>query len=191
MKKIFCIILTTCFLFSTSINVFAEEPIGQSEVLVEDVQFSSEELIPLDEKEAMQLLKLNEKQLEGKTVYEIKPRANYNGYIPSVLNSGDVAYQDLSITNSFTGAIHKINANHFQFGVGITSGTAQLLIGVYCTDSTWNGDAIYYDSFKNGNSYISELFETTAGRDHYFKFYVISGTDDVLPMQFRFILGAV
>ena len=101
-----CLVISFTLIPFSSIDVIAAENIeNEMEIGIteENVRLLSDEEL-LDAGFSLE-------DLEGKNVYEVERQIYPNG-IPSVLYSGDVAYEEVTAYNSFTGAGHTAYGNN-------------------------------------------------------------------------------
>lgn len=186
MKKIISILMVTILTFSLSMTAFAKEE--NTEEL--EVEVSKDMMRLLTEEEALEA-GFTAEEIKGRDIYEVK--TTYEGTIPAHLYSGDVAYEDVTASNSFTGAGHTIHANKAKVAISIRGGTGNLFVGFYSYNSNWPGGGMIYHRSQDPDSWQSDWFSIYSNDTYYFRYWVstISGADTDIPIKFRIVLAAV
>lgn len=180
MKKIISIVLAMVFVFSMPISVLAKGETAQ-EI---GTELGESQVRLLTTEEALEA-GFTEEQIRGRNIYEIN--TEYNGQIPSVLYSGDVGYEDISATGTFTGAGHTIHAKQLLVRFIKKSGNANLIVGLYSYNSNWPYGGIIYDTPTNGNDWTSDWIPLWPDDTYYFKYWISTVTSDIdkeLPVNF-------
>lgn len=176
MKKIISILMSAVMLFTLVIPAFAAE--------------TEDEIPAFTREEALDILGLTEEEAEGVTFYELSPTGDVVRSIPSEINSGEVVYEDLSVSSSFTGAAHKLNGTKFAWGVRIYSGNKQLLIGQYSYNSSWTFNGVSYNNITDGDTYTSGWMNIEYGQYYYLKYYFnYNNYEETIPFSIRIVMA--
>lgn len=209
MKKILSILMVMVLTLSVSMTAFAAEEGESNQELKRTVEekvvgLMSEESIreveiELTEKDMKLLTKeeaiaagFSEEEIRGKNIYEVQ--TEYNGSLPSHMYSGDVGYEDVTASSTFTGAGHTLHGNQVILGFSKKSGDATLVVGFYSYNSNWNGQGVCYESDTYGNNYRSGWKSIYPNETYYFKYWIWTTSTDLtnqVPVKFRVLLGVV
>lgn len=208
MKKIVSILMVAVLTLSTSTVAFAaetDESVNTNKSAVEEkmaqlmtkenmreieVELTEEDLRLLSKEECIEA-GFSEEEIEGRNIYEVN--TEYPGTIPSILYSGDIGYEDITASTTFTGAGHTIYANYLKLGVSVKSGKGNLIIGLYSYNSLWPHSGVRYDKNNYGYTWTSDWIDIYSGDTYYLKYWLstVSDFSTDMPITFRVIMAAV
>lgn len=192
MKKILSFFVALSMILNMSVPVFAAEQQSANESQeVMQIEVSKDNLRLLSEEEALNL-GFSLEDIEGQNIYEVTTQV-YPGSIPSVLYSGDIAYEDVVASNSFTGAGHTIYANKIKVGVNLQNDNINLWVGLYSYNSYWpNNQPMIYLTSQHGKLYQSDWRNIYYGDTYYFKYYLSSTNENyTLPVYFNIMVAVL
>lgn len=211
-RRLFGLFLTTILLISTTTTAFAAEEgtkvtseildmqevdskineiLNSTDVNFQEVEIEvmPEDLRELTEQEAIEA-GFTEQEAENKNIYEITPRTEYNGSLPATMYSGDVGYEDVTASGSFTGTSHTLYGNKVKFAVRVHSGYGNFAVGLYSQNSNWPYSGYSYFLDQDGTSYQSGWYPINKGDTFNFRYFIsTAGTNTSLPISFRIILA--
>lgn len=172
MKKLFSLVLLIMMCFVMSVPTFASDV---------ETQNSSEENFTLAD--AAEILGVDVEELAGMKIQRLPSLGYSNGNVATQttitpiaekMQSECIYYEDITITSSFTGAMHYMMGKKYMWAVGVMDWHGNGQVGV----QRWYGDNSYPDQvhmLDNSNKrFDSGWVERPYGTGLYFEYYLVN-----------------